>query len=78
MTERAVKSDMKGKGSREAIVAASLARYRAAGMSAVSFRRVAQDIGISHMQPYRFFRNKAALLAAMRAHCFQEVLAVIQ
>ncbi|WP_420426909.1 TetR/AcrR family transcriptional regulator [Algiphilus sp.] len=78
MTESAVKSETKGKGSREAIVAAALARYRAAGMAAVSFRRVAQDIGISHMQPYRFFRNKAALLAAMRAHCFNEVLAIIR
>lgn len=78
MTNPKAKTPVQGKGSREAIVAAALARYRAAGMPAVSFRRVAQDIGISHMQPYRFFHNKAELLAAMRAQCFREVLDVIR
>lgn len=77
MMDANAKAPVQGKGSREAIVAAALARYRAAGMPAVSFRRVAQDIGISHMQPYRFFKSKAELLAAMRAQCFREVLSVI-
>lgn len=77
MTDATAKSPVQGKGSREALVAAALARYRTAGLSAVSFRRIAQDVGISHMQPYRFFSNKADLLAAMRAQCFREVLAVI-
>ncbi|MBY8966733.1 TetR/AcrR family transcriptional regulator [Algiphilus sp. NNCM1] len=78
MTETKVKPKPAGKGSREALIQSALGRYREAGMSAVSFRRVAQDIGISHMQPYRFFESKAALLAAMRAQCFREVLGVIQ
>lgn len=66
------------RGSREELVRAALSRYRKGGFAAVSFRQIARDAGISHMQPYRFFRNKADLLAAMRCHCFCELLEIIQ
>lgn len=66
------------RGSREELIAAALARYRSGGFTAVSFRQIARDAGISHMQPYRFFRNKADLLAAMRCRCFRELLEVIR
>lgn len=66
------------RGSRVALVAAAMGRYRSGGFAAVSFRHIARDTGISHMQPYRFFRNKAELLAAMRTYCFAELLGVIQ
>lgn len=66
------------KGSRDALLNAALVRYRAGGHAAVSFRQLARDVGISHMQPYRFFRDKAELVAAMRCHCFRELLGVIR
>ena len=65
------------RGSREELATAALRRYRNGGFTAVSFRQIARDTGISHMQPYRFFRNKADLLAAMRCQCFRELLDVI-
>ncbi|NKI16020.1 TetR/AcrR family transcriptional regulator [Spongiibacter sp. KMU-166] len=41
--------------------------YRREGLSALSFRRIAEAAGISHTLPYRYFDNKEALLARMRA-----------
>jgi len=41
--------------------------YRREGLSALSFRRIAEAAGISHTLPYRYFENKEALLARMRA-----------
>lgn len=58
-------------------MAAAMAQYLQGGSAAVSFRRVAQDLGMSHMQPYRFFADKATLTAAMRTHCFRELLSII-
>lgn len=71
-------TERRSRGSRDELVAAAIQRYRSGGPTAVSFRQIARDAGISHMQPYRFFRNKADLLAAMRTHCFQELLGVIR
>lgn len=77
-TSAAPTNPRNSRGSREALIVAALKRYREGGFSAVSFRQIARDTGISHMQPYRFFHNKADLLAAMRCRCFQELLEVIR
>lgn len=55
---------------RERLAAAALAIYRADGVEAVSFRRLAEAVGISHTLTYRYFDDKDALLARVRAHCF--------
>ena len=47
--------------------ATALDVYRREGLSALSFRRIAEAAGISHTLPYRYFENKEALLARMRA-----------
>lgn len=62
---------------RRRLVDAGLALYRAGGLEAVSFRRLADATGISHTLPYRYFADKDALLAAMRCTCvraFEQVL----
>ncbi|QHS11055.1 TetR/AcrR family transcriptional regulator [Sinimarinibacterium sp. NLF-5-8] len=51
------------------LVDAGLALYRSAGLEAVSLRRLADAVGISHTLPYRYFADKDALLAAMRCAC---------
>ena len=63
---------------RNAIIDAALNSYRDGGFAAVSFRRVAQAVGISHMQPYRYFSDKQALMAAMRARCFEHLITLIK
>ncbi len=45
----------------------ALSVYRHEGLAALSFRRLAEAAGISHTLPYRYFGNKEALLARMRA-----------
>lgn len=47
--------------------AAALELYRRQGLVSLSFRRIAEAMGISHTLPYRYFENKEALLARMRA-----------
>ena len=49
----------------------SLAReiYLQEGIEALSFRRLAEDAGVSHMYPYRFFNNKEALVVSVRVAC---------
>lgn len=56
---------------RERLAAAGLALYREQGLEAVSFRAMAEALGISHTQPYRYFESKDALLAQMRVQAMQ-------
>lgn len=49
---------------------AALGIYRREGLEAVSFRRLADVVGLSHTLPYRYFDNKDALLAEVRRGCF--------
>lgn len=51
------------------LVGLALDLYRNEGIDAVSFRRIADGAGCSHMLPYRYFEHKEALLVAMRAEC---------
>ncbi|HSW11192.1 MAG TPA: TetR/AcrR family transcriptional regulator [Solimonas sp.] len=52
---------------RTRLSSAGLDVYRQEGLEAVSFRRLAELLDVSHTLPYRYFQNKDALLARMRA-----------
>src|SRR5688572_2943713 len=54
---------------RQQLVSAALDVYRAEGLEAVSFRRLADAVGVSHTLAYRYFTDKDALLTAMRVEC---------
>lgn len=56
---------------RKRLVTLALALYRSEGLEAITFRRLADAAGISHTLPYRYFRNKEAVLVAMRVACTQ-------
>ena len=58
---------------------ASAARdlYLDEGESAVTFRRLAERMGLSHTQPYRYFDDKDALLAQARTECIDHFEAFI-
>ena len=50
---------------------ASLAIFREGGLQAVTFRALADAVGVSHTLPYRYFENKEDLLANVRVLCFE-------
>jgi len=54
---------------RRRLADAALGIYRNEGLEALSFRRLADAMGLSHTLPYRYFAHKEALLVAMRADC---------
>ena len=54
---------------RQRLSAAALVIYRDEGLEALSFRRLADAVGLSHTLPYRYFENKDALLARLRCDC---------
>ncbi|MDD3764411.1 MAG: TetR/AcrR family transcriptional regulator [Nevskiales bacterium] len=54
---------------RRRLTAGALEIYRREGIEAVSLRRLAEHAGISHTLLYRYFSDKAELLAALRAEC---------
>ena len=51
---------------RQRLSDAATAIYREQGVEAVSFRKLAESVGLSHTLPYLYFDNKDALLARMR------------
>lgn len=56
---------------RSRLCSAALELYRQEGLEAISFRRLAEAVGLSHTLPYRYFENKEALLARMRTEGMQ-------
>ena len=54
---------------RRRLADAALGIYRNEGLEALSFRRLADAMGLSHTLPYRYFAHKEALLVAMRIDC---------
>jgi AcrR family transcriptional regulator len=50
----------------------ALAIFRESGVEAVTFRALADAMGVSHTLPYRYFENKEALLASVRVLCFEQ------
>lgn len=63
---------------RQKLLALALDIYRAEGLEAISFRRLADAAGISHTLPYRYFENKDALLAQMRCAAVRRFEAFIR
>ena len=41
------------------------------GIEALSFRKLAVEMGLSYSAPYRYFANKAELVDALRARAFR-------
>jgi AcrR family transcriptional regulator len=60
---------------RQGLVRAARAAMEAAGPEAVSLRELAQALGVSTAAPYRHFRDRRALLAAVAAEGFSELVA---
>jgi TetR/AcrR family tetracycline transcriptional repressor len=53
------------------VVATALAILDADGIDAVSFRRIASELGVSHMTLYTYFDSKESLLNAMVARTLE-------
>jgi AcrR family transcriptional regulator len=49
---------------------AALRRFGKEGEAGISFRKLAQDLGVSATTPYRYFKDKDAIMAALRADAF--------
>lgn len=62
---------------RQRLCDAALDIYKNEGYEAVSFRRLAAYLDISHTQPYRVFDNKHELFAAVRLDCYRRFNAAI-
>jgi AcrR family transcriptional regulator len=58
---------------KRALLEASLALIREIGPSAFTLREVARRAGVSHNAPYRHFRDKEELLAAVAAQGFDRL-----
>jgi AcrR family transcriptional regulator len=55
---------------RSRLCEACLAIFSRGGLQAVTFRALADAVGVSHTLPYRYFDNKEDLLANVRVLCF--------
>jgi AcrR family transcriptional regulator len=55
---------------RTRLCAVAQRRFARRGVDGVSMRQLADELGCSPMTPYRYFRNKEAILAAVRAAAF--------
>ena len=55
---------------RSRLCAVAQQRFAHRGVDGVSMRQLADALGCSPMTPYRYFRNKEAILAAVRAAAF--------
>ena len=53
-------------------------RFATQGRDAVSMRQLADALGCSPMTPYRYFRNKDEILAAVRAAAFDRFAATLE
>jgi len=63
---------------RARLCAAAQERFVRQGVDGVSMRQLAQDLGCSAMTPYRYFRNKEEILAAVRAAAFDRFAAALE
>ena len=63
-------SDADIEGFRERLIDAAEHQFGAHGLDAVTMRQLAADLGVSPMTPYRYFKDKDAILAAVRARAF--------
>ncbi|HEY3990324.1 MAG TPA: TetR/AcrR family transcriptional regulator [Acidobacteriaceae bacterium] len=58
---------------REALLQSAIRLIREVGPTAFTLREVARRAGVSHNAPYRHFRNKEDLIAAVAAEGYQEL-----
>lgn len=57
-------------GFRERLIAAAEHLFAERGPDGVTMRQLASELGVSPMTPYRYFKDKDAILAAVRASGF--------
>lgn len=55
---------------RERLIDAAEHLFATVGLEAVTMRQLAAELGVSPMTPYRYFADKGAILAAVRARAF--------
>ena len=55
---------------RERLIDAAERLFAQHGLEAVTMRQLAAELGVSPMTPYRYFADKVAILAAVRARAF--------
>ena len=58
-------------GKREEILDAAMRLFETDGIGAVSFRKLAAELGCSYVAPYRYFQNKADLVAGLRERTYR-------
>ncbi len=58
---------------REAILLASLEAIEKNGVDSLSIREIAKTAGVTHQAPYRHFKDKEALLAALAQDGFEKL-----
>jgi AcrR family transcriptional regulator len=64
------------KSTRERLISAAAALFDKGGSSAVTLRAVAQVVGVSHNAPYKHFKDRNAMLAAVAEADFADLTAV--
>jgi AcrR family transcriptional regulator len=57
---------------REKLAEAATGLFAARGREGFTMRELAAELGVSPMTPYRYFRDKDAILAAVRARAFDQ------
>jgi AcrR family transcriptional regulator len=65
-----VLTDAEIAGFRERLIDAAERLFAEKGLEAVSLRQLAGELGVSAMTPYRYFKDKDEMLAAVRARGF--------
>lgn len=55
---------------KSALIKEALRLLEEQGLSALSLRSIAQNVGVSHMAPYSHFKNKTELFQSVAAHGF--------
>ena len=63
---------------KSALIAAALAAVEQGGADAVSLRDLAQSLGVSRAAPYRHFPDRNALLAAVAARGFEDLIVIYE
>jgi AcrR family transcriptional regulator len=63
---------------RERLIDAAERLFAHQGLEAVTLRQLAAEVGVSPMTPYRYFADKDAILAAVRARAFNRHAAALE
>jgi AcrR family transcriptional regulator len=63
---------------RERLCDAATRRFAEHGLEGVSLRGLADDLGCSRATPYRYFRNKEEIFAAVRARAFERLASLCE